>query len=247
MRDDRYRPYRVQFTLGGGGPTPNTIKQLLILMVGIFFAQTILREVFHISTESYLGVVPYRVTHNFFLWQPFTYIFLHGGLFHLAFNLFALWMFGCELERVWGRRYFLKYFFLCGIGAGICISVVSPYSPIPTIGASGAIYGILLAYGLLYPTRQLFLFPFPIPIQAKYFVMIIGLLAFYSSLTSPGSGVSHLAHLSGLLVGYIYLRGWGHFRKLHQQYLKLKLKRLKKKFHVVEPKDKDQDKPPYIH
>ncbi len=248
MNGQRNNPYRVQFSFGSGPTTP-TIKQLLIAMVAIFFVQTIFREVFNIPLEAWFGVVPYLVTHNFFLWQPFTYIFLHGGLGHIALNLLVLWMFGCELERVWGKQYFLKYFFMCGVGAGLCCALITPSSPIPTIGASGAIYGILLAYGVLYPTRQLFIFPFPVPIQGKYFVLIIGLLAFYSTIVSSGSGsgVSHIAHLSGLLIGYVYLRGWGHIRKIHRLYLERKLKNLKKKFHVVDPKNNDQDKPPFIH
>lgn len=243
MQDNRYPPYRVKLSFGA--PMTPTVKLLLILTGSIFFLQAILHRVLGIYLESLFGLVPYLVIHRLYLWQPFTYLFLHGGLFHLAFNLLVLWMFGCELERVWGRRLFLKYYFLCGIGAGLFVALLSPSSPIPTIGASAALYGILLAYGLLFPNRQILLW-FLFPIRAKHFVLVIGAIAFYSTLTLPGSGVSHMAHLSGLLIGYLYLRGWGHLRQIHQVYLQWKLKRLKKKFRVIDGK-RDQDKPPFIH
>jgi membrane associated rhomboid family serine protease len=237
------RPHRVQFSFGG--PTTPAVKVLLIVTGAAFFLQALTTRIFGFHLEPLFGLVPYLVTHRFFLWQPFTYLFLHGGVFHLAFNLLVLWMFGCELERIWGRRFFLKYFFVCGTGAGVFVALLSASSLIPTIGASGALYGILLAYGLLFPNRQILLW-FVIPIRAKHFVLFIGAVAFYSTLTLPGSGISHLAHLSGLVIGYIYLRGWGHTRRLHRYYLEWKLRRLKKKFRVIDGGN-DQDKPPYVH
>jgi membrane associated rhomboid family serine protease len=236
-------PHRVQLSFGG--PTTPTVKVLLIAAAATFFLQAITQRFLGFYLEPLLGLVPYLVTHRFFLWQPFTYLFLHGGVFHLLFNLLVLWMFGCELERVWGQRFFLKYFFVCGVGAGIVVALLSSSSLVPTIGASGALYGVLLAYGLLFPNRQIFLW-FVLPIRAKHFVLFIGAIAFYSTLTLPGSGISHLAHLSGLLIGYLYLRGWGHVRRLQKHYLEWKLKRLKKRFRVIDGGD-DQDKPPYVH
>jgi len=236
-------PHRVQLSFGG--PTTPSVKILLIATAATFFLQAITQRFLGFYLEPLFGLVPYLVTHRFFLWQPFTYLFLHGGVFHLLFNLLVLWMFGCELERVWGQRFFLKYFFVCGTGAGIVVALLSSSSLVPTIGASGALYGVLLAYGLLFPDRQILLW-FVLPIRAKHFVLFIGAIAFYSTLTLPGSGISHLAHLSGLLIGYLYLRGWGHVRRLQKQYLEWKLKRLKKKFRVIDGGD-DQDKPPYVH
>ncbi len=226
--------------------TPS-VKFLLIATTAAFFLQAITQRLFGFRLEPLLGLVPYDVAHRFFLWQPITYLFLHAGIFHLLFNLLVLWMFGCELERVWGNRFFLKYFFLCGTGAGVFVALLTPGSAshIPTIGSSGALYGLLLAYGLLFPNRQILLW-FVLPIQAKYFVLIIGLVAFYFTLSLEGSGISHLAHLSGLVIGYLYLRGWGHVRKIHKRYLEWKLKRLKKKFRVIDGGN-DSDKPPYIH
>ena len=120
------------------------------------------------------GLTPALVIHNFYLWQLVTYIFLHdtSNLFHILFNMLGLWMFGSELESMWGSRQFTKFFFICVIGAGIFMMLLSPNSTVPTIGASGAIYGILLAYGLLFPNRIIIFFVFPIP--AKIFVAIMG-------------------------------------------------------------------------
>jgi membrane associated rhomboid family serine protease len=249
MQNDRSGPYRVQYSFGG--PMTPAVKWLLIVTAAAFFIQTLLEKLLGIQLGTYLGVVPYFVKHRFWLWQPVTYLFLHAGLLHLGFNLLVLWMFGCELERMWGSRFFLKYYFLCGVGAGLCIALLSPapptppYMPVPTVGASGALYGILLAYGIIFPNRSILLW-FILPIRAKHFVLIIGALAFYSTLTQPGSGVSHVAHLSGLLIGYIYLRGWGDYRKIRAWYLERKLRRLKKKFRVIEG-NKDNDKPPYVN
>ena len=244
MQNNRYSPYRIQYSFGG--PTTPAVRVLLIVTAAAFFIQVISREIFGFSLESLFGVVPYYFKLHFYLWQPFTYLFLHAGLLHLGLNLLVLWMFGCELERVWGRRFFFKFYFLCGVGAGICIGLLTPVRPVvPTIGASGALYGILLANGLLFPNRQI-LFMFFIPMKAKHFVILIGALAFYSTLTQEGSGISHVAHLSGLLIGYLYLRGWGHVRNLHQRYLEWKLKRLKRKYRVIDG-NRDKDEPPYIH
>jgi len=234
---------RVPFSFGG--PATPSVKVLLIATAATFFLQAITVTFFGFYLEPWLGLVPYSITHRFFLWQPVTYLFLHGGFFHLAFNLLVLWMFGCELERVWGSRFFLRYFFVCGIGAGLFVTLLTASSLVPTIGASGALYGVLLAYGLLFPDRQIYLW-FVLPIRAKHFVLFIGAVAFYSTLTLPGSGISHLAHLSGFIIGYFYLRGWGHFRRLHRRYLEWKLKRLKKKFRVIDGGN-DPDEPPYIH
>ena len=154
--------------------------------------------------DLYFGLVPVLVWKKYFLWQLFTYIFLHGGFSHILFNLLALWMFGGELENYWGEKRFLFYFFFCGVGAGICTVIFSPDQFVPTIGASGAIYGLLLAFGSLFPDRQIYIY-FLVPIRAKYFVIIFGLIELFSSIEGTGGGVAHLTHLGGLLFGLFYM------------------------------------------
>jgi membrane associated rhomboid family serine protease len=188
----------------------------------------------------WLGLLPADFVAQLRIWQPATYMFLHANLFHLLFNMLALWMFGTELERLWGQRYFLKFYFVCGIGAGL-LTIVFSFLPFDfsralyeslVIGASGAIYGLLLAYGLYFPDRPILMFLlFPIP--AKYFVMIIGAIAFYSSLGATG-GIASATHLGGLVVGYLYLKGArvDPLSELKYRYLKWKINRVRRKFDV---------------
>ena len=140
------------------------------------------------------------------IWQPLTYMFIHGDFFHLFMNMFVLWMFGSEMESIWGRRGFLKYYFITGIGSGLIwllLNISNPFSVL--IGASGAIYGVLLAYGLMFPNRKVLIY-FLFPIKVKYFVLLLGVIAFISSIGDTGSNISHLTHLSGMLIGFIYLK-----------------------------------------
>jgi membrane associated rhomboid family serine protease len=188
--------------------------------------------------ESWLGLILHMSSGSFASGSR-RRMFLHGPI-HLLFNMLALWMFGTELERMWGTRYFLKFYFVCGIGAGV-LTVLFSLLPFGfaeelrrsiVIGASGAIYGLLLAYGLYFPHRPILMFMlFPIP--ARYFVMIIGAIAFYSSLGATG-GVASATHLGGLLVGYLYLKGArvDPLSELKYRYLKWKINRVRKKFDV---------------
>src|SRR6185295_13560833 len=163
-----------------------------------------------------------------------------GGIFHIVFNMLALWMFGAELERIWGTRYFLKFYFVTGSGAA-ALTVVFSLLPFAfaqqlqgavIIGASGAIYGLLLAYALYFPDRPIYMY-FVFPIPAKIFVAIIGAIAFFSSLSEAG-GVANATHLGGLLVGYLYLKGarMHPLSELKYRYLKWKINRVRKKFDV---------------
>jgi membrane associated rhomboid family serine protease len=172
----------------------------MIIMGGVFLLQTLVSG----RITLYLGLVPILVWKSYFLWQLATYIFLHGGFSHVLFNLLALWMFGGELENYWGSRKFLGFFFFCGIGAGICTVVFSPYQFIPVIGASGAIYGILLAFGWLFPNRPIYIY-FLFPIPAKYMVIIYGLIELFASMEGTGGGIAHLTHLGGLFFGLMYM------------------------------------------
>ncbi|MEX0609245.1 MAG: rhomboid family intramembrane serine protease [Balneolaceae bacterium] len=140
-------------------------------------------------------------------WQLVTYMFLHADLGHIFFNLFALWIFGQAIENLWGSKRFLVYYLLTGIGAAVIHMFMSSYFTY-TLGASGAVYGILLAFGMMFPDKYIILLIPPIPIKAKYFVMIFGALELFSGLTNPSSGIAHFAHLGGLLVGYILIKFW---------------------------------------
>jgi membrane associated rhomboid family serine protease len=167
-------------------------------------------------------------------------MFLHGGIFHIVFNMLALWMFGAELERMWGTRQFLKFYFVTGVGAG-ALTVLFSLLPFAfaqqlqgaaIIGASGAIYGLLLAYGLYFPDRPIYMY-FVFPIPAKIFVAIMGAIALLSSLGEAG-GVANATHLGGLVVGYLYLKGARihPMSELKYRYLKWKINRVRKKFDV---------------
>ena len=213
---------------------PLAVKWLLISNTAIFILCFLFpsRSVF-----LWFSLSPEMVLKQFAVWQLVTYMFLHGGIGHILFNMLALWMFGMDLERDWGTRRFLKYYFLCGIGAGLCDVLVNAAMGsfnTRTIGSSGGIYGLLLAFGVLYPDR-IVLMSFLFPIKAKYFVMIIGAIAFLNSVGSAGSGVSNVAHLGGMLFGYLYLR-MGFLRldagKLIRRYQEWKLQRAKRKFQV---------------
>ena len=199
-----------------------------------------------VRLELIFGLVPLLVIKKLFLWQPFTYLFLHGDIFHILFNMLVLWMFGSELERIWGSKFFLRYYLISGVGAGFLSVLVNMSGVTPTIGASGAIYGLLLAYGIWFPTRVVYLM-FIIPVQMKYFVVFLGAIAFYSSLFSPGDQVAHIAHLGGMIFGYIYLKRWDSLRGMHRIYLKWKLKRLKRKFRVIDGGGEKDKQDPTVH
>jgi membrane associated rhomboid family serine protease len=241
-------PYASSFSFGPG-PISVTLKALIGANVVMFLITS-----FAHGVVPYLGLVPTLVLHQFWAWQVATYMFLHGGIFHIVFNMLALWMFGAELERIWGTRYFLKFYFVTGIGAGV-LTVL--FSTLPfdfaqqvqqsiVIGASGAIYGLLLAYALYFPDRPIYMY-FVFPIPAKIFVAIMGAIAFFSSLSESG-GVANATHLGGLLVAYLFLKG----AKIHPvselkyRYLRWKINRVRKKFDVYSGgRSKDYDR--HVH
>jgi membrane associated rhomboid family serine protease len=226
-------PYASSFSFGPG-PISTTLQALIGANVVLFVAQ----ELFPIVTIL-LGLHPAWVIHSFWVWQLATYMFLHGGVFHIVFNMLALWMFGAELERTWGTRYFLKFYFVTGIGAGILTVLFSmlPFAfarqlqDVNVIGASGAIYGLLLAYAIYFPERPILLIVFWVP--ARLCVTILGAIAVFASLNESG-GIANATHLGGLLVGYLYLKGGGSdpLSEMKYRYLKWKINRLRKKFDV---------------
>jgi membrane associated rhomboid family serine protease len=174
--------------------------------------------------------------YHFAIWQLVTYLFLHGGITHILFNMLALWMFGTPLEQQWGTRQFLKFYFYCGIAAGVCDVAINAMLGVwntHTIGASGAIFGLLLAFGVLYP-NQTVLMSFLFPIKAKYMVMIYAGIELLLSI-GPNTGVSSVAHLGGMAFGYIYLKGKLPSLKIPDwrgAYRQWKLQRAKRKFQV---------------
>ena len=215
---------------------PNGVKWLLIINTAVFLLSAMARDTSFGEIFNLFALVPRAVVYHLAIWQLFTYLFLHGGVWHLLFNMLTLWMFGVTLERAWGTRRFLKYYFICGIGAGICDVTVNALLgnwSTSTIGASGAIYGVLLAFGVLYPESTI-LFLFLFPIQAKYFVMIYGALALLGAM-NVNSGVSNVAHLGGMLFGLLYLKvrfpvlDMYEVRRWYRTY---KMQRAKKKFQV---------------
>lgn len=228
------------------------VKILVLTCAGVFLAQTLI-EIFLPSSDTsrfnhWFGLVPSGVIPGFRLWQPVTYLFLHGGIFHLLINMLMLWMFGRELELVWGKKRFLNYFFLCGIGAGL-ITVFVKYLPVfwgrglsdvPTIGASGAIFGILIANAILFPDRQIWLFPLPIMIPMRPFVAVMAAIEFFGTLGSSGDGVSHFCHLGGMLVGWLYLRRGSFLFRVRNEMADWKYQRNRRKFEVFMKKNKNE-------
>jgi membrane associated rhomboid family serine protease len=241
------------------GPRPRwddlltpAIKALLIACTGVFLVQTVVRmfggPLATFTFHQWLGLVPVGVLRGLRIWQPFTYLFLHGDFWHLFFNMLALWMFGRDLERAWGRRRFLFYYFLTGAGAAVLNVAVkwalypisSQQMAIPTVGASGAIFGILMAAALMFPDRQVWWFPFPIMLPMRAFVFIMGAIAFFGTLGSGGDTVSHLTHLTGMLVGYLYLRRGTFLYRLRNRYLDWKRRRARRKFEVYMRDHRDE-------
>lgn len=203
----QFQSHQTQFTWNPRSFS-GAIKTLIIINVVVYLLQVLtasqidLIGIFGLSARTVWPLI----------WQPITYMFMHGGFWHVTINMFVLWMFGRELESIWGRNDFLKYYFVTGVGAGLIWLLFNfSGSNYVLIGASGAIYGILLAYGLLFPNRTVYLYFF-FPIKVKWFVLFIGLMAFFSSI-GTGSNISHLTHLSGMLIGYLYLRFNTHWRK----------------------------------
>lgn len=227
------------YQTGGFGPpfTPPVVQQLLIANAVVFVAQLLVPAV-----GFYGPVRPAAVWQYGHLYQPFTYMWLHGGLGHLLMNLFVLWMFGSQLAMAWGAKRFLRYYLLCGVGAGFIISIV-PYLlfavglpsaiTIPTVGASGALYGVLLAYSLTWPDRTIaLLFP-PVAFRAIWLIPIL----FFMTIAFGGGNVSHVGHLGGVLVGWLYMRRRGEtgsLLSLKQLQYKWRRYRMRQKLRAVQ-------------
>jgi len=190
-----------------------TVIFALLIANGIVFALQQFSPRFMVIN---FALWPFGVQHSPFApWQLITYGFLHGNLSHIFFNMFGLWMFGRDLERLMGLRKFLIYYFSCVVGAGFVQLIVAGTQGdiYPTLGASGGVFGILLAYGLTYPNRMVMLIFPPIPMKAKYFVLFYGLFELYLGLSGGAPGVANFAHLGGMFFGFVLLRYWARPRR----------------------------------
>lgn len=197
-----------------GGPITPGVKFLMIVNGVIFLIQQITGLINPNMLEYFFGISHNGFVNNFMIWQPFTYMFLHGGWMHIFFNLLGLWMFAGDIEMVWGRKKFVRYYILSGIGAGFFIALMNYVafirygSSTVTIGASGAIYAVLLAYAILWPEREVLLY-FLFPVKIKYLVIAFGLLEFFGTLSSTsgrGGNISHIGHLGGIISGLMLMK-----------------------------------------
>jgi membrane associated rhomboid family serine protease len=225
-----FNQYRPQSNFG----IPMVVKNLLIINV-LFFAGTLLST--NVDFYQLFGL-HFPTAPNFKVWQPITYMFMHGDVMHIFFNMFGLYMFGSQLEKYWGPKRFLTYYMVTGIGAAIVHFTVFYFVSMPrfenelnilaaqgyaipdslwdeflngnlVVGASGAIFGLLLAFGMLFPNTELMMLFFPVPIKAKYFVIGYGLIELFSGVrAAEGDNVAHFAHLGGMLFGFILIKYW---------------------------------------
>lgn len=185
-----------------GSYTTKTVKALII-------ANTVLFVLVHIFSGfnwfEIFGLVPRLVFNKLMIWQFASYMFVHAGLWHLVVNMLMLWFFGPAIENAWGRKTFLTYYFFCGIGAGLCSFLTSVNSFVPVIGASGAIFGILVAYALMFPETVILMF-FIFPMKIRHAVLFLAGINLLGALSTPNAGIAYFAHLGGGLFGYLYLK-----------------------------------------
>lgn len=226
------------------------VKRIIIACIAIYFLQVVLGAVSP-AAEQYLilfgGLIPRAVMHGW-IWQLVTYSFLHGGVGHVLINMLMLWMFGAQQEVDWGSKRFLEFYLFCVVGAALVTMAVA-YSPLPgvtpdttTVGASGGVYGILMAFGMLYGDREIFMFPLPFMMKAKYMVAIMIFLVIIATFQPAQGGIANFAHLGGLLFGFLYVkflpkRGLSYgaserYFSLRNSYYRWKRKRAARKFEV---------------
>ncbi|MEZ5072721.1 MAG: rhomboid family intramembrane serine protease [Bacteroidales bacterium] len=242
-----------RFFSGFSNNTPPVTKNLIVINVALWLFSLLFVQMFRVNLNFHLGLF-YPGSPMFKPWQIVTHMFMHDNsrIFHLFFNMWALWMFGRTLEGVWGSKRFLIYYLVTGLGAALVHTLVNyiqlapdiaalkaaysvdrinitllneilqPGNPfqslgrelmIPTVGASGAVYGVLLAFGMLFPNTPLIIIPIPVPVKAKWIVVASGVLALYMGLTDKGGNVAHFAHLGGMIFGFILIKYWNKFTR----------------------------------
>lgn len=234
MRGRYPGPSGISYSFGPGPLTP-AIKAIMIAN-GLVFLVTFFQPILTVE----LGITPKFLFEDYAVWGLVTYMFVHGGPMHLLFNMLTLYLMGVELERMWGSRFFTKFYFVCGVGAGMTQVLLgllpgtlgNQFYYTNTIGASGAIFGVLLAYALYFPNRPILMF-FLFPVPAKYFVMILGALQLLLA-SGGGGGVAYTAHLGGIATGYLYLKRirFNLFAEIQYRYLKWRINRTRRKFDV---------------
>lgn len=241
------RTYGMQRRSWGEWMTP-AILWLLIANTLVFFNEVLAlwaSPPLYAQILRWLGLMPLGVFPGLRIWQPFTYLFLHDGfgVGHYFWNMLSLWMFGRDLERAWGTKKFLTFYFLVGAGAGllnVIAQAIAGRTEVITIGASGAIYGILMVSALLWPERRVALILPPVEMPMKLFVLMWGLLAFFGTLIPSGSTTSHFTHLSGMAIAYFYLRRGSFLYRLRNRYYDWRRKRARQKFEVYMRDQKDE-------
>jgi len=240
-----------RFYSGRLSNTPPVVKNLLIINVVMFLGSMLFRQFFNVNLNAVLGLFYFQSPY-FGPWQLVTHMFMHGGITHIFFNMWALWIFGKTLESVWGSKRFLVYYLATGLGAALfhalvlyiqlgpdvaalkaaysvdrinprlLAEILKPGNPfyelghalrIPTVGASGAVYGVLLAFGMLFPNTPLFIIPIPFPIKAKWLVIGFGVLELFLGVTQTGDNIAHFAHLGGMIFGFILIKSWNKFTR----------------------------------
>ena len=240
-----------RFYFGRTSNTPPVVRNLIIINVAMLLALFMFDQLFRVNLNMVLGLF-YFQSPMFKPWQIVTHMFMHGGIAHIFFNMWALWIFGKTLESVWGSRRFLIYYLVTGLGAAfshmlvnyisfapeiaalkeafavdrinmaLLNEIIQPGSRFyeigrelvrPTVGASGAVYGVLLAFGMLFPNTPLFIIPIPFPVKAKWLVIGFGALELYLGITRPGGSIAHFAHLGGMVFGFILIKYWNQFTR----------------------------------
>lgn len=219
------------------GSFPPGCKWLMIINAAVFVPYYLAAGTSFEGFFRLFALVPEAVVEHFAIWQLVTFLFLHGGVWHLIFNMVGLWAFGPSLEWDWGTKRFLKFYFTCGVGSGLCIVLLGLFGSgygVRTIGASGAILGLITAFALLYPNVEV-LFMFMVNIKVKYLAMMYGAISLLGAIKESGDGTSHIGHLGGMIFGFLWVKsraGLFDLSQIRNQYNAFRIRRAKKKFQV---------------
>ena len=221
---------------GSGMPFRSVVKILIAINVAVF---VIIHIFGNIPWFIIFGLVPALVFSRLMVWQIITYLFVHFGLWHLVLNMLMLWMFGSVIENTWGSKRFLFYYLFTGIGAGVCTIIFGFNSGVPVVGASGAIFGLLVAYAMMFPDNVILLF-FIFPMKMKYAAMVLAGINLLGAMSNPGGGIAYIAHLGGGLFGYLYLKN-EKIRLMLSRYRRVSIKDSLKKKQAQRKQRREED------